>query len=385
MARYELHLRRVSRLRVRLALNHGKIGKDVLQRLPLNTGLGLFLYGLLMGTDRKIEQRAKVDPGFSERRGLLFRITRPHAWMITVAGLGCVASIDYFTGDRFWAGPLYISFIGFAAWALGWRAGLFSTLFAMVVSSQLNADSLYPYYTPATPWDFAMRVPPVLAIVALLAYARMACDTQWRLARTDPLTGALNRKAFFELAGQLKQSRGWHLLAFADLDGLKRLNDAEGHERGDAALKAFSSHVRNAIRKDDIFARIGGDEFLVYMAVRDAQAGLTVAHRLHRAMNSAASDPDQPLHCSVGALILAPGHRSIDRELRVADELMYEAKQTGSALAVATAREHAGGITMAGRYMQTGVLAEGPPIEIVETPLSEEISEEKTVEPSKAA
>ena len=178
MARYELHLRRVSRLRVRSALNHRKISKDVLRSLPLNTGLGLFLYSLLMGTDRKIEQRAKVDPGFSERRSLLFRIARPHAWLITAGGLGCVASIDYFTGDRFWAGPLYISFIGFAAWALGWRAGLFGMLFAMVFSSQVNADSLYPYYTPATPWDIMMRVPPVLAIVAPVSYTHLTLPTK---------------------------------------------------------------------------------------------------------------------------------------------------------------------------------------------------------------
>jgi diguanylate cyclase (GGDEF)-like protein len=217
-------------------------------------------------------------------------------------------------------------------------------------------------------------------MVALLSYARAACDTQWRLARTDPLTGALNRKAFFELAGTIKESKSWHVLAYADLDGLKRLNDAEGHEHGDRALQAFSSHVRKAIRKDDIFARIGGDEFLVYLAVRDAQAGLTVANRLHRAMNSAASDPDHPLHCSVGALILAPGVRSIDRELRVADELMYEAKHTGSALAVATAREHVGGLTMAGRYMQTGTM-----VETAENEFRDEAPEEKPKKPRKKA
>lgn len=334
-------------------------------------------YVSAMGTERKIEQRAKVDSGFSERRSLLFRISRKHAWSIFAIGMALIALLDWGTGDRLWVGPLYITFIGFAAWSLGWRQGVAGMLFAMLFSSQVNADSLYPYYTPVTMWDFLLRVPPVLSIIALLAYARTACDTQWRLARTDPLTGALNRKAFFELAGTITESKGWHVLAYADLDGLKRLNDEEGHSRGDAALKAFSSHVRKAIRKDDIFARIGGDEFLVYLAVRDAQAGLTVANRLHKAMNSAADDPANPLHCSVGALILAPGHRSIDRELRVADELMYEAKQTGSALAVATAREHAGGMTMAGRYMQTGPMAEATSLEAIESEFRADVREDK--------
>ncbi|WEK47646.1 MAG: GGDEF domain-containing protein [Candidatus Andeanibacterium colombiense] len=306
-----------------------------------------------MGKDQKIEQRAKVDPGFSERRGLLFRIARRHGWAVTVTGLALVALTDYLTGDRLWVGPGYLAFIGFAAWALGWREALGTVLFSALFTSQVNLDSVYPYYLPVTGWDIALRVPPVLAILALLAYARSACDTQWRLARTDPLTGALNRKAFFELAGAIRHSKSWHVLAYADLDGLKRLNDAEGHEQGDVALKAFSSHVRKAIRKDDLFARIGGDEFLVYLPVRDAQAGLIVADRLHRAMNGAAwGNAERPLRCSVGALILAPGARAIDRELRTADELMYEAKQTGAALALATAHEHGGHLTTERRYLQ---------------------------------
>lgn len=310
-----------------------------------------------MGTERKIEQRANVNSGFAERRSLLFRIAPLHAWIIVIAGLACVGLLDFATGDRLWVGPVYITVIGFAAWTLGWRQGAAVLLVCMIYSWQVNVSSVYPYNVPATLWDVAMRVPPVMVIVMLLAYARTACDTQWRLARTDPLTGALNRKAFFELAGTIGESKGWHLLAYADLDGLKRLNDAEGHARGDAILKSFASHVRRAIRKDDIFARIGGDEFLVYLAVRDAQAGLTVANRLHGSMNSVTADCDQPIRCSVGALILAPGMRSIDRELRIADELMYEAKQTGAALTVATTREHGGG-GIDGRLESNGDLAE---------------------------
>jgi diguanylate cyclase (GGDEF)-like protein len=335
-----------------------------------------------MGTDRKIEQRAKVDPGFAERRSFLFRVSRPQAWAIVLASLTLAALLDY-ASDLLWIGPAYMAIIGLAAWALGWRQALAALAVAVICNALLNSHSVYPYQAAVTVWDYALRIPPVLAIIALLAHARAACDREWRLGRTDPLTGALNRKAFFELAGTVKESKGWHVLAYADLDGLKRLNDAEGHEHGDAALKAFSSHVRKAIRKDDIFARIGGDEFLVYLAVRDAQAGLTVANRLHRAMNSAASDPDQPLHCSVGALILAPGPRSIDRELRVADELMYEAKQTGAALTVATAREHAGGMTMAGRYIQTGMMVDPLESEFRDESRGEEAAPTKS--PKKAA
>ncbi|OJW71532.1 MAG: hypothetical protein BGO57_16765 [Sphingomonadales bacterium 63-6] len=288
-----------------------------------------------MGRKHAIEQRAKVEAGFSERRGIAFRITRTQAWIAVGAGIALTGFVDYATGRDIWVGPLYLGFIALAAWALGLRQAMAAFGVCILIGAVVNADSLYPYNNPISLVDFAVRIPPVLAIIALLSYARHACETEWRLARTDPLTGALNRKAFFEMAGPIEEAQCWHVLAYADLDGLKALNDIHGHARGDASLKAFAQHVRASIRKDDMFARIGGDEFLVYMPVRDSEAGIMVANRLHRAMNSAVSDFADELRCSVGALILAPGARSIDRELRLADKLMYEAKQNGAALTMA--------------------------------------------------
>lgn len=310
-----------------------------------------------MGRKHATDQRAKVDAGFCERRSPAFRITPLQAWIAVLLGVALTALVDYFTGRHIWVGPLYMTFIGLAAWSIGWRQAMAVFAICVMVSIGVNSDGVYPYHGQLTMLDVALRIPPVMAIVALLAHARHACEVEWRLARTDPLTGALNRKAFFEMAGAIEESKGWHLLAYADLDGLKALNDLHGHARGDASLKAFARHVRAAIRKDDIFARIGGDEFLVYMAVRDAQAGLTVANRLHVAMNSATNEYFDGLNCSVGALILAPGQRSIDRELRLADELMYEAKQSGAALTVATARLRGEGFASEGRWMSTPAMA----------------------------
>ncbi|HTN15882.1 MAG TPA: GGDEF domain-containing protein [Sphingomonadaceae bacterium] len=310
-----------------------------------------------MGRKRTTEQRAKVDAGFCERRSFAFRITKLQTWSILLPGVLLTGLIDYFTGSEVWLGPIYMSFIGLAAWALGWRQALGLLGACIFISVIANSQHLYPYEHPVQAWDFIVRIPPIIAIIALLAHARHACEVEWRLARTDQLTGALNRKAFFEMAGAIEESRGWHVLAYADLDGLKALNDMHGHARGDASLKAFARHVRAAIRKDDIFARIGGDEFLVYMPVRDAQAGLTVANRLHVAMNTATNEFFDGLNCSVGALILAPGQRSIDRELRLADELMYEAKQSGAALTVATARLRGEGFASEGRWMSTPAMA----------------------------
>lgn len=307
-----------------------------------------------MGKQLTSEQRVPTENKISRQRSLAFRIRRSHAWAVTVGGLMACALLDFVTGSALWVGPGYLAFLALAAWALGWRQALALTVWTAISTSVLNAGSLYPYQSVATIGDYALRLGTVVAVIALLSLARNSCEREWRTARMDALTGTLNRKAFFEMAGSIEQSTGWHMLAYADLDGLKALNDLHGHARGDQGLRTFASQVKKAIRQDDLFARIGGDEFLVYMEVRDEQAGLTVAHRLHRAMNTATTDFSEELQCSVGVLILAPGPRSIDRELRAADELMYEAKQNGAALAVASAKNHLGNLTLVQRWMLTG-------------------------------
>ena len=118
------------------------------------------------------------------------------------------------------------------------------------------------------------------------------------------------------------------MLIYADLDGLKYVNDHFGHKHGDGSIVAFARRVRSAIRKDDLFARMGGDEFVILMNVRDEDAGVLVADRLNRVLNVEVLDDDTGLLSSMGVLILPPGLRSIDVELKAADTLMYEAKRT---------------------------------------------------------
>lgn len=273
---------------------------------------------------------------------------------MVVAGLVLTAAIDVSTGDRLWVGPLYIVFLGVAAWALGLKEAIGGLAAVVAVVLYADGGSIYPFQEAVSLWDLMLRIPAALAIIFLLAHARQSCEREWRLARTDPLTGALNRKAFFELAGTIEDSASWHILAYADLDGLKRLNDVQGHARGDASLLSFARNVKQAIRKDDLFARIGGDEFLVYLAVPDEESGANVARRLHRSMNAATSEFSEGLLCSVGVILLAPGTRDIDRELRMADELMYEAKQYGGALNIATACEIGGELAIRRHALPTG-------------------------------
>ncbi|OBG53030.1 diguanylate cyclase [Mycobacterium sp. E1715] len=155
-----------------------------------------------------------------------------------------------------------------------------------------------------------------------------------RLSVTDELTGLSNRRGFYLLAEQ--KLRGAHhlghncVLAFLDVDGLKRVNDEQGHDVGDALIKDVAEVLRQVRRESDIVARLGGDEFCVMITERDAGTA-EVKERLAEAFHTfnETSDRTYRLSASIG-LVQAPvaEHATLDELLARADELMYAEKRT---------------------------------------------------------
>lgn len=154
-----------------------------------------------------------------------------------------------------------------------------------------------------------------------------------RLSVTDELTGLNNRRGFYLLAEQ--KLRGAHqlghncVLAFLDVDGLKRVNDEQGHEVGDALIKDVAGVLRAIRRESDIVARLGGDEFCVLVTERDSGTA-AVKERLADAFRAFNETNDRPyrLSASVG-LVQAPvaEHATVEELLARTDELMYAEKK----------------------------------------------------------
>ncbi len=219
-----------------------------------------------MGTDRKIEQRAKVDPGFSSGAACCSAFPARMLGLIVIAGLASIALLDFLTGDRLWVGPAYITSIDFAAWALGWRQASAALLRHDLIRRRSNIDSLYPYYAPVTVWDYRpARSRRCWRSSALLCLRAHGLRHAVAAGADRSLTGALNRKAFFELAGRSRNRRAGTCSPMpisTDSSGstMPRAQDRRGSASGPSPAMS-----RKAIRKDDIFARIGGDEFPVYL------------------------------------------------------------------------------------------------------------------------
>jgi len=164
---------------------------------------------------------------------------------------------------------------------------------------------------------------------------RRSRDLALRAAQTDALTGISNRAhIMLQLEQRLDQvrQRDQHCgVALIDLDHFKRINDSFGHAVGDCVLKDFSRIVQNALRHEDGFGRIGGEEFLLIFPRVDV-AGLehiiTRILQIVRDSRALSDSPDFSYTCSAGLGVLKADD-SVGGVYRRIDEAMYAAKAAG--------------------------------------------------------
>jgi diguanylate cyclase (GGDEF)-like protein len=203
----------------------------------------------------------------------------------------------------------------------------------------------------AQPWRlFRVKNDPQwlysLAGMAFLATFMVMCDLWFlvtelqrelaELARTDPLTGALNRRALEEAALRetARSIRYGHLLCMIilDVDHFKKLNDARGHAAGDCALQALVNQTKTLLREQDLLARTGGEEFTIMLPDTHASAGIAVAERIRQAIEDLevpfATGPIK-FTVSLGVAQFDPRHGDWEGMMQHADMAMYEAKEHG--------------------------------------------------------
>lgn len=190
------------------------------------------------------------------------------------------------------------------------------------------------------PWDADDMMLAAAAnsiIRVILQHDTMQRDMSQQ-ARTDPLTGLLNRRAFKDEVSRRSERLTREglpgTLLFIDLDCFKQLNDRYGHDVGDEALCVAAQLLRDTVRPADLVARLGGDEFAVWM---DGADDLTAAERAEhltvqapRALRQFGGGHDIPLGMSIGIATRWPGKReSLEETLQRADQAMYQAKRAG--------------------------------------------------------
>lgn len=155
------------------------------------------------------------------------------------------------------------------------------------------------------------------------------------LSLVDELTGLYNRRGFLAVTEThleaIRRNHQTPLLLYADLDGLKGINDSLGHHEGDRALKKTAEILKDAFRSSDILARLGGDEFVVLAAIGADESAESLTMRLQDKLDEANARGTRPydLSLSVGMAHFGDDDdHSIEELMTQADRAMYEQKRT---------------------------------------------------------
>jgi len=197
----------------------------------------------------------------------------------------------------------------------------------------LNPDGLAAF---ALLWWLGLAMAITLGMV-LMTGERLQSDLDAQVHR-DPLTGALNRRAFSLVAQNAISRARRHgkplSIMMLDLDNFKHINDRHGHDTGDSMLCRFVDLAGKILRGQDVFCRFGGEEFVALLPDTSAERAMLAAERLRAAfeelegMQTSNGTMSSPVTVSIGIGELAAGE-DMASLLRRADAALYRAKELG--------------------------------------------------------
>jgi diguanylate cyclase (GGDEF)-like protein len=227
--------------------------------------------------------------------------------------------------------------------ATGWAAFWMLTLFAAYTLG-LGVLALFsPAGTSGPLFELyhlmmLTGVPTGLFGVGLFAMFLLAADlaeAMRQLAASDPLTGILNRRGFDQAAipmiAQCKRKGRSLTLVIADIDRFKAINDRFGHSLGDTVLQRFTAHITATIGQQDLFGRLGGEEFVMLLPETGATAAIEAMERIRAGLVDAVPElaDSGALTASFGVAVLNGPHDMLCDLLQRADEALYCSKLDG--------------------------------------------------------
>ena len=271
---------------------------------------------------------------------LVARGRLPHGAYHAVLAMGTITvSLGlFFNGERH-GGPAgvdemyYLWVVLYAAYYLG-RAATAAHVGIVVVAHAVTLVAVDPGPIGVSRWiSLAGLVAGAAVVVRLMGERsdRLVAELE-QAARTDPLTGLANRRAFEEAFGRelarAQRDGAGFALALADIDRFKELNDRLGHVAGDDALVEVGRALLDQVRGSDLVARFGGDEFAVVLAGADAARAIEMCERVSR--NLCERIPAQAsLALSFGVAEYGRDGHTLDDLVRAADAALYESKRKG--------------------------------------------------------
>jgi len=220
-------------------------------------------------------------------------------------------------------------------WYGGRKAGLVLALAS--AAGWFIADVASTKITDSFPiisfWNLIVTLGVLIIVSESLFRLKASLKQANELARTDPLTGSANRRAFFEIAGnELKRMNRYKrpfTIAYLDLDEFKQVNDTLGHEAGDSLLRCVAQTIKDNIRSSDLLARLGGDEFVMLLPETNEDQAQSVMQKLSASLQKSLQKENWSISYSVGVVTYIRPPATVDDMLIKADHMMYAAKREG--------------------------------------------------------
>jgi diguanylate cyclase (GGDEF)-like protein len=283
------------------------------------------------------------------RYGARMSLRSYHCWMLL--GSAIITLSIFFNGERH-GGPspgnqvLYLWVALYSAYFFSRRA-LAVQLIAIGAFFGYVLLLVHPGAVGLTRWLITLGMVSVAAVIvhALKVHNEELLERLSDAARTDSLTGLLNRQAFdeqleAELARSGRTGRPTALIV-ADIDHFKAINDECGHAGGDAALRIVGETLLATARRTDRVARIGGDEFAAILPETGAEEAFRFGERLREAIGASGAAGELALTMSLGIAESTRDGLVPDILTRSADAALYEAKKMGRNRTAAAPGAHA--------------------------------------------
>lgn len=222
-----------------------------------------------------------------------------------------------------------------------WKIFIKYIIFACLVTSGLNI--VHTEFVLNESLSSELFIAPLVAGIFfgyLLARIKTLNNRLLKLATTDMLTQLCNRMQFDNYLSQeidkVKRYGGTFSIIYFDIDNFKQINDQYGHLSGDKVLSSLASHIETIKRKSDIFARYGGDEFIILAPSTNLASAEQQAKLLKKSIEELQIEDFPKLSCSFGVTEFNEKRHNNQTLFNVVDQALYAAKNKGRDTVVAT-------------------------------------------------